>query len=184
MFVGVLPLLSASSDRRAIIGMIFAVASLAMYYEAKPFLRESTNVLAVIAQYATLTTFGTALVIEANIARGMNPFWLGCLLVAVNLAIVSFLAFLNVSRYLHQQRERRGKKALRAQTLEWAVGFSKTKFDTTLDAIALACVGFLVWFSIKRHRSSEKWAASCRLHQHCGWRGGRCCVHSSSTARA
>ena len=56
LFIGVLPLLAASSDRRATLGVLFAVLSLTGYYEARPFLRESTNVLAVLAQHATFIT--------------------------------------------------------------------------------------------------------------------------------
>jgi hypothetical protein len=36
----VLPLLSSSSDRRATLGVLFAVLSLAFYNETKPFLRK------------------------------------------------------------------------------------------------------------------------------------------------
>jgi hypothetical protein len=79
LFIGVLPLFSSPSDRRATLGVLFAVLNLAFYYETKPFLRESTNALAIIAQYAVLLTFGTALVIEVGIARGVNPLVLGAL---------------------------------------------------------------------------------------------------------
>jgi hypothetical protein len=46
LFVGVLPLLSSSTQRRAFIGVFFAVLSLAYYRESEPFLSTSTNTLA------------------------------------------------------------------------------------------------------------------------------------------
>jgi hypothetical protein len=115
--------------------MLLAVLSLAFYNETKPFLRESTNLLAVVAQYAVLMTFGTALVIEVDVARGMNPLVLGLLLSAANLAIVTLLVFVNAVRYMQQRRERHDKKARQAEAVEWAVGFSKNKFATTLSKV-------------------------------------------------
>jgi hypothetical protein len=133
--VGVLPLLSAASDRRATLGTAFAVLSLTLYYESRPFKRESTNVLAVVAQYATLMTFGTAQVIEVGVARGVSDFVLGFFLVAVNTAIVALIGYANAARYRRARSEKGRARERSAQRLEWAVGFGKNKFATTLSAM-------------------------------------------------
>ena len=57
-FIGVLPLLSAKADRRAAIGVLFSIVSLAVYGEVGPFQRESTKILARVAQYSIFMTFG------------------------------------------------------------------------------------------------------------------------------
>jgi len=57
-FIGVLPLLSAKADRRAAIGVLLSIVSLAVYGEVGPFQRNSTKVLARVAQYTIFMTFG------------------------------------------------------------------------------------------------------------------------------
>ena len=57
-FIGVLPLLSSKADRRAAIGVLLSIVSLAVYGEVGPFQRNSTKVLARVAQYTIFMTFG------------------------------------------------------------------------------------------------------------------------------
>jgi len=49
-FVGVIPLLAGKASERAAIGVLFAVFSVAIYSELKPFESQTTNVLALLAQ--------------------------------------------------------------------------------------------------------------------------------------
>jgi hypothetical protein len=85
-----------------------------------------------VAQYCTLLTFGAALVIEAKLTRGLDPFALGAALVATNLVVASFIAFVCVDRYRRERRERKAEKNSQAQVVERAVDFLPNKFDTTL----------------------------------------------------
>jgi hypothetical protein len=57
-FVGVLPLLSSKGVRRAAIGMLLSIISLAVYGELEPFQLKSNRVLARSAQYTVFMTFG------------------------------------------------------------------------------------------------------------------------------
>ena len=57
-FIGVLPLLSAKADRRAAIGVLLSIVSLAVYGEVGPFQRDSTKILARVAQYTIFMTYG------------------------------------------------------------------------------------------------------------------------------
>jgi uncharacterized membrane protein len=90
--------------------------------------------LSVVAQYCTFLTFGAALVIDTGVAQGLNPVLLGCTLVAVNMLIVVIILVVTVRRYRSERRDRRVAKSARAQTIEWAVGFSQVKFKTTLGS--------------------------------------------------
>jgi hypothetical protein len=94
----------------------------------------------VVAQYAVLVTFITALVIEVGIAQGIEPLVLGVYLTATNVAVVAVLLYANTARYLLQRKERHRKKARQAQCVECAVGFDKKKFKTTLDKVEKECV--------------------------------------------
>jgi hypothetical protein len=57
-FIGLLPLLSTHVDRRAAIGILLAIVSVAVYGELEPFQRRSTDILARSAQYSIFLTFG------------------------------------------------------------------------------------------------------------------------------
>ena len=57
-FIGVLPLLSSKADRRAAIGMMFSIVSLAVYGELEPHQLGSNKALARVSQYTVLTTYG------------------------------------------------------------------------------------------------------------------------------
>jgi hypothetical protein len=76
---------------------------LGFYGEATPFLNTSTNVLAHVAQYANLLTFGAALAIEVEMNEGINPFLFGSVLVVINALVVGLVLRATVSR---QMRER------------------------------------------------------------------------------
>jgi hypothetical protein len=140
LFVGVLPLLSAESGRRAVLGMIMALVSLAFYRESEPFLRQSTNILASVAQYCVLGVFGAALVIDTGLDNGLDPFILGSVLLIGNLSVAGLVLSSSGQRYWQERRTRHSLKARQAQNIEWACGFSEEKFATTLDQVERAHV--------------------------------------------
>jgi hypothetical protein len=72
------------------IRFVFSFVSLQFYREVEPFRRNMTNILAFIAQYALLVTFGSALAMETNLTRNQNNFLIGIALVLTNLAILVF----------------------------------------------------------------------------------------------
>ena len=57
-FIGILPLLSSKGVRRAAIGMLLSIVSLAVYGELEPFQLQTNRVLARTAQYSVFMTFG------------------------------------------------------------------------------------------------------------------------------
>jgi len=117
LFVGVLPLLSAKSDRRSALGMFFSLCSLAFYNEVAPFISPSTNILAGVAQYTNLLTFGAALAIEVGLDHGHNPFVFGCILVSVNLVVVGLIFRASVLKHFHERSIQQYRRALNSQEL-------------------------------------------------------------------
>ena len=57
-FVGILPLMSSKGARRAAIGVLLSIISLAVYGELEPFQLQTNRVLARVAQYSVFMTFG------------------------------------------------------------------------------------------------------------------------------
>ena len=105
LFVGVLPLLSESTSRRAAIGVVLAVLSAAAYREVEPFGRSSTNVLVHVAQYSIFLTFASALAIETDLAKGLDSFGFGLMLVCANLLVLGIALVLGAYRhYLDEER--------------------------------------------------------------------------------
>jgi hypothetical protein len=129
VFVGVLPLMSSNSEKRAFIGALLSIFSLIYYRESEPFLQQSTNVLAYTAQYSTFFTFVAALIVENNILGGVNPFLFGLVMVAGNLLVVFVVLVASYKRYDSQRTVRHETKARKAQSVEWACGFSAAKFQ-------------------------------------------------------
>jgi hypothetical protein len=113
-FVGALPLLSSNEARLASIGVALGLVSGIVYRELEPFARASTNVLAHVAQYSILLTFGAALAIEVDLMDNFNNFTVGFILVLVNLAVL-FLA-VGLGAYRHFLDERRVWKYQRLLT--------------------------------------------------------------------
>jgi hypothetical protein len=137
LFIGVLPLLSARSDRRAAIGVFLAILSMALYRETQPFIRQSTNLIVYIAQYAILTTFGAALVIDVNLNSGLNDFAFGFVLCIANIVVLAMAIYFSATRYLKDITDYRAARDRTANgKIEWAVGFSDEKFGTTFAALA------------------------------------------------
>ena len=115
-FIGVLPLISAHSSRRAACGLLFASASAAVYREAEPFWRPSNNMLIVFAQYCIFVTFVIALAIETELVKNSSGVLLGCILLGANLAFL-FLAVSVGIRASYEQRHWKISDPLSTQEL-------------------------------------------------------------------
>jgi serine/threonine protein kinase len=88
LFIGVLPLVSSSSSRRAACGVALALFFTATYREVRPFVRDATNTLAQVASYVVLLTYCGALAISTGLDKNTNPFVFGSVLLGVNLVIL------------------------------------------------------------------------------------------------
>ena len=115
---------------------MFSFISLQLYREVEPFRRNMTNLLAYIAQYALLVTFGSALAIGTNLTRNQHEIVIGIALVLTNLAILVFALFIAVRRFIIYQRKDRLRLESQAQEIEWAVSFLPKKWATTFEAIS------------------------------------------------
>jgi hypothetical protein len=100
-------------------------------------LRCSFTFSIVVAQYATLLTFGAALTIETGLYQGLNPTTLGCCLFVANLVVAGLITTVSVRRYMRERRARHKAKARQAQRIEPASEFNDVKFKTTLDEAEL-----------------------------------------------
>jgi hypothetical protein len=92
----------------------------------------------VVAQYATLLTFGAALILDVGLYQGLDPLLLGCALVLANMAVIGVVVAVSSRRYSMERSHQRKMKARRAQAIEWACEFTPTKFETTLDEVERA----------------------------------------------
>jgi len=142
LFVGVLPLLAAASIRRAALGIFFSLCSLGFYGEVVPFLNPSTNILAYVAQYANLLTFGAALAIEVGLDKGMDSFLFGCILVAINVVVVGFIFFASVMKVRRERAMLQWRRALTDDELQvvnavMIPGLSTANRDTMAPAPSL-----------------------------------------------
>jgi hypothetical protein len=116
VFISVLPLVSVRSERRAATGMLFALLSLAVYRELEPFMTQTNNVLLVLAQYVLLLTFGSGLVIETELSKGLSPMLLGSLLVIINMSVLLVaLGFAAARSYREHKDVGQWRRALDSQ---------------------------------------------------------------------
>ena len=98
-FVGFLPLLSSDTSRRAACGVVGSLITLAISREACPFVRPSTNFLLVLAQYALLGTYATALAIDTELGKNIDPLVFGVLLAVINLLVLATVGLLGFRQY-------------------------------------------------------------------------------------
>jgi len=112
LFVGVLPLMAAASLHRAALGIFFSLCSLGFYGEVAPFLNPFTNILAYVAQYANLLTYGAALAIEVGLDKGMDSFSFGCILVAINVVVVGLIFSGSVMKFRRERNMQQWRRAL------------------------------------------------------------------------
>lgn len=164
LFIGVLPLLSTKSNRRAAIGILFSIISLAVYGELEPHQLQTNRILARTAQYTVFVTFGcgersrptllmlltfyliakthnqktiAALAIDTKIIKHANEFSVGVVLLITNLLVIGLVLVMAGRRHLAEEAEREARAASRAIKMEWACHFNAEKFATTFDAVGL-----------------------------------------------
>jgi len=139
-FVGVIPLMSPITSRRAAFGIICALVSIIVYRELEPFTKSFINQLAYVAQIVIFLTYAGSLFLETNVAAGIGDLLFGVILCLVNLVVI-FVAFGVSIAKTHEELE---LKKLRREKLttkvEWACHFSANKFGTTFDALIEASV--------------------------------------------
>ena len=99
LFVGLVPLVSSVSSRRAAFGLFAAICSAVCFREIEPFRRHTNNVLSHVAQYVIMLNYGAALCISTGVSDNLNPLVFGLILVAVNLIVVGLALYLGAMRY-------------------------------------------------------------------------------------
>ena len=120
--VSVLPLTTQDTGRRAALGVFVALCSLVVYREIQPFKRASTNLLAYIAQWTILVTYGAALAIDSGIDEGVNEVAFGCSLLGVNLVVLCLASHLAYSRYRADKEKAKEQK-------QWRRALSTTELE-------------------------------------------------------
>jgi hypothetical protein len=135
-FVSVIPLTSSVTATRASLGCVLAIISMLYYREERPFRTNFTNFIAYVAQAAILFTFYAALSIETGVMIdfGLKDLGMGIFLMATSASILGLALFLGASK-LKKEREEKAKKHKKAIHVEWAVGFTASKFATTFESI-------------------------------------------------
>ena len=105
-----------------------------------PFWFATTNNLAYLAQIVILCVFLSALAIEVNLGADGDNVLFGIVLIAINLSTI-FLAF-GTSWIQHKQKQKLAEieRTKMVTKLEWAVGFSPTKFQTTMDKVTSSAI--------------------------------------------
>ena len=104
MFVSVLPLISADAARCAAAGVFLALMSTFVYRELSPFLDGNVNILAVIAQYTVLLTYGSVLALKSDLSKNVDPLTLAIGLLATNTVVLVVALGLSVSRHMRDER--------------------------------------------------------------------------------
>lgn len=101
-FVGVLPLMSAETTRRAAIGTAFAFIGVVYMREIEPCVRPADNALLHVAQILIFFSYAAALVISADLHEGLSSAAFGAVLLMINLFVVALAVWFSLRR---QQRE-------------------------------------------------------------------------------
>jgi len=119
IFIAVIPLLFTGS-MRASLGCFLSIMVPAFVREASPFLRHSTNVLALVATYQILGTFLAALVIvSGSLAEfHLSDFALGCILLGFNFVLLPLIATWCLLAFLKEREEKQWKRELTTQELK------------------------------------------------------------------
>ena len=87
-FIGVIPLMAQKDISMFFLGMIFALISSIAYNEMAPYEASSNNLIAKVAQYVILVTYGSGVALETDTGHVMNPIFFGCLILASNLFLI------------------------------------------------------------------------------------------------
>jgi hypothetical protein len=135
ILISVVPLLGTTTLLRATIGEGISFLFLLIYCGLMPYNTPSTNKLSIIACVVIFLTFSGSRVIETGVSNGIDDLLFGCILLVINLFILCvslFAAYIQEKQYRDKIRARKDKNV---KLIEWACGFSKVKFDTTLETI-------------------------------------------------
>ena len=129
--IGVVPLLGEGSAR-ASIGCFASLIMAIIAREQAPFVRRTTSTLLVVAQYQILAAYYAAFVIlSGSLADfGLTDFALGLVLVLTNCFMFVLIGYWCTRQHLSEKEALRRKRVMLPK-VEWAVGFSATKFSTT-----------------------------------------------------
>ena len=106
--------LVGTGSLRACFGCFVSIVFAVYTREAIPFLRGTTNVLLVVAQYQILATYLAALALETEALSiiGLSDTALGVLLLVLNLSVVAISLFWCSQRYLKDQEHRHWRQAV------------------------------------------------------------------------
>jgi len=140
IFIGVLPLLTQNSPRRAAIGVVMSVCSLAFYREFEPFSRRANNLLVYVAQYTILVTFLTGWAIDSDVGKHVDPLFFGVLLLITNVVIVVLACYMGGKRLIREEykdrRRAEWRKMLTTQEVK-LVGKVMGESHTTGETIEM-----------------------------------------------
>ena len=135
-FIGVIPLIGQDPVIKAYIGAMASMVFMIYFRETSPFLVDFTNVLATVSQYQILFVYLAALFIKTGAIEkiGVDIFYLGCALIAVNSVVILAALYVGWEAYKREKRiaERRVRKALK---IENAAAFSAEVFASTVSAV-------------------------------------------------
>ena len=115
---------------------VLSLISAIIYREVEPFRRRATNLLAYIAQYTLLLTFGTALAIDTNLTRNQNDLFIGIMLVITNLVVLAVALGTGVRRYLSYEHKDRLRLESQAHTVEMAASFLPGNWAKLFDDVS------------------------------------------------
>ena len=152
-FVGVVPLVSSRTSARAAFGVFLALCSGKVFREVEPFALANNNLLAVLAQDTICLTFGAALAIDVGLSKNLDGMAFGVILVAVSMCVVALAVGLAARRSRLELKAKKKKAKYTAKKVEWAIGFSAEKFDTTFNAVDSNAVprscALVFWYGTK-----------------------------------
>mmetsp|Transcript_46260 Transcript_46260/g.59463 ORF Transcript_46260/g.59463 Transcript_46260/m.59463 type:complete len:919 (+) Transcript_46260:649-3405(+) len=137
LFTGVLPLIAKDTAIVAYLGSTLALISGVYFRELVPYRVEFTNFIAVIAQYAILLVFMSALMIETDSLDRfhISDSVLGIILVGINTIVMMFVILGGLQRYKSDGGHYAHESSQRVVHIEWAANFSQNKFQTTFDFV-------------------------------------------------
>lgn len=88
-----------------------------------------------VAQIGIALDYCSALVIATGVGAGLNPFAFGSALVALNIFAPAIALYLALRRLKQLEAQRAAKLSKQATKVEWAIGFSAEKFESTFNAV-------------------------------------------------
>jgi len=103
-FVGIVPLISPDSSRRAAFGLFAAICSAVSLRELEPFRVPIANLLSHVAQYVIMLNYGAALCISTGVSDNLNPLVFGLILVAVNLVVIGLSLYSGAQRHNQEMK--------------------------------------------------------------------------------